>query len=44
MLGLSTETVSRVIADLRRHGILHKIEPNVFQVNKHMLHKIADDE
>ncbi len=44
MLGLSHETVSRVIADLRRHGILRKVKSNVFQVNERMLHQIADDE
>ena len=44
MLGLSTETVSRVIAGLRRYGILREVKSNVFQVNECMLHEIADGE
>jgi CRP-like cAMP-binding protein len=44
MLGLSTETASRAIAELRRRGILFEIRPNVFQCKNAALRRIADGE
>jgi CRP-like cAMP-binding protein len=44
ILGLSTETVSRAIADLRRQKILREISPNVFEFQSQVLQRIADGE
>lgn len=42
MLGLTPETVSRTIAELRRQGCLHELRSNVFTVDEPALRQIAD--
>jgi CRP-like cAMP-binding protein len=42
MLGLSTETVSRVIADLRRQKIMREVGPNVFEFQNRTLQRLAN--
>jgi CRP-like cAMP-binding protein len=44
MLDLSTETVSRVIGDLRRQKIIREVSPNVFECQSQVLQRIADGE
>lgn len=44
MVGLTTETVSRTIAELRRQGVLHDRGANAQACNREMLHRIADGE
>ena len=44
MVGLTTETVSRTIAELRRQGLLRDRGANVQECNRAMLQRIADAE
>jgi CRP-like cAMP-binding protein len=44
MVGLTTETVSRTIAELRRQGLLRDRGANVQECNREMLRRIADGE
>ena len=44
MVGLTTETVSRTIAELRRQGVLRDRGANLQECNRAMLHRIADGE
>ncbi len=42
ILGITTETASRIIADLRRQGILEAIGPNRYQVDTAALANLSD--
>ena len=44
MVGLTTETVSRTIAELRRQGLLRDSGANVQECNRERLRRIADSE
>ena len=44
MVGLTTETVSRTIAELRRQGLLRDRGANIHECNREMLRRIADGE
>jgi len=44
MVGLTTETVSRTIAELRRQGILRDQGPHLHQCDRDTLRRIADGE
>ncbi len=44
MVGLTTETVSRTIAELRRQGLLRDRGANIQECNREMLRRIADGE
>ncbi|MCC9620820.1 Crp/Fnr family transcriptional regulator [Thalassospira sp. MA62] len=41
MLGITTETASRIIADFRRQDMLEFVARNVFRPNKHSLRDVA---
>lgn len=44
MVGLTTETVSRTIAELRRQGLLRDRGANIQECNREILRRIADGE
>ncbi len=44
MVGLTTETVSRAIAELRRRGVLHDHGATLQKCDREALHRIADGE
>ncbi len=44
MVGLTTETVSRAIAELRRQGVLRDRGANIQECDREMLRRIADGE
>lgn len=43
MLGITTETTSRTIADYRRRGLLVEVSPNHFSLDVGALRRIAED-
>jgi CRP-like cAMP-binding protein len=43
MLGITTETASRTIAELRRQSLLSETSPNLFLLDIPNLRRIAED-
>lgn len=42
MVGVSTETASRIIAEFKRDGLLTKVAPNTFRAETELLRTVAD--
>jgi len=43
MLGITTETASRMVAELKRQGAVTELRPNRFRCDREALHAIADE-
>ncbi len=41
LLGVTTETASRTVAEIKRSGAIHEVAPNVFELNRDELERIA---
>ena len=43
MLGITTETTSRIVAELKRKSLLVETSPNIFLIDTPNLRRIADE-